>query len=64
MQAAEDAWNTRDPERAAAAYSPDSVWRNRYQFLTGRAEITAFLAQKWKPSGAARPSRCASIVSQ
>ncbi len=47
MQAAEDAWNTRDPERVAAAYSPDSVWRNRDQFLTGRAEITAFLARKW-----------------
>ena len=47
VQAAEDAWNTRDPERVAAAYSPDSVWRNRDQFLTGRAEITAFLAQKW-----------------
>ena len=47
VQAAEDAWNTRDPERVAAAYSPDSVWRNRDQFLTGRAGITAFLAQKW-----------------
>ena len=47
VQAAEDAWNTRDPERVAAAYSPDSVWRNRDQFLAGRAEITAFLAQKW-----------------
>ena len=47
VQAAEDAWNTRDPERVAAAYSPDSVWRNRDQFRPGRAEITAFLAQKW-----------------
>ena len=47
LQAAEDAWNTRDPERVAAAYSPDSVWRNRDQFITGRAEIVAFLAQKW-----------------
>lgn len=47
VQAAEDAWNTRDPERVAAAYSPDSVWRNRDQFITGRAEIAAFLAQKW-----------------
>ena len=47
VQAAEDAWNTRDPERVAAAYSPDSVWRNRDQFITGRAEIVAFLAQKW-----------------
>ena len=47
VQAAEDAWNTRDPEKVAAAYSPDSVWRNRDQFITGRAEIVAFLAQKW-----------------
>jgi uncharacterized protein (TIGR02246 family) len=46
VQAAEDAWNTRDPERVAAAYSPDSVWRNRDRFLTGRAEIAAFLAEK------------------
>ena len=48
VQAAEDAWNTRDPERVAAAYSPDSVWRNRDQFLTGRAEIEAFLTRKWE----------------
>jgi uncharacterized protein len=47
VQAAEDAWNTRDPARVAAAYTPDSVWRNRSQFLTGRAEIEAFLADKW-----------------
>jgi uncharacterized protein len=47
VQAAEDAWNTRDPERVAAAYSPDSVWRNRDRFLTGRAEIAAFLQEKW-----------------
>jgi nuclear transport factor 2 (NTF2) superfamily protein len=47
VQAAEDAWNTRDPVRVAAAYSPDSVWRNRDRFLTGRAEITAFLEEKW-----------------
>jgi nuclear transport factor 2 (NTF2) superfamily protein len=47
VQAAEDAWNTRDPERVAAAYSPDSVWRNRDQFITGRAEIAAFLGEKW-----------------
>jgi nuclear transport factor 2 (NTF2) superfamily protein len=39
VQAAEDAWNTRDPERVAGAYSEDSVWRNRDEFLTGRAEI-------------------------
>lgn len=47
VQAAEDAWNTRDPERVAAAYTPDSVWRNRSAFLRGRAEIEAFLADKW-----------------
>jgi uncharacterized protein len=43
VQAAEDAWNSRDPERVAGAYSEDSVWRNRDEFLTGRAEIVAFL---------------------
>ena len=47
VQAAEDAWNTRDPARVAAAYTPDSVWRNRAEFLTGRAEIEAFLTRKW-----------------
>ena len=47
VQAAEDAWNTRDPERVAAAYSADSVWRNRDRFVTGRAEIAAFLTEKW-----------------
>lgn len=48
VQAAEDAWNTRDPERVALAYSEDSVWRNRDTFITGRAEIVAFLTSKWK----------------
>jgi nuclear transport factor 2 (NTF2) superfamily protein len=48
VQAAEDAWNTRDPERVASAYTVDSVWRNRDQFVTGRAEIIAFLTQKWE----------------
>jgi uncharacterized protein len=48
VQAAEDAWNTRDPERVALAYTEDSVWRNRDRFLTGRAEIVAFLRQKWE----------------
>src|SRR5260370_35485064 len=46
-QAAEDAWNTRDPERVAGAYSEDSVWRNRHEFITGRAEIVEFLRRKW-----------------
>lgn len=44
---AEDAWNSRDPARVARAYSPDSVWRNRSDFLQGRAAIIAFLAAKW-----------------
>jgi uncharacterized protein len=44
---AEDAWNSRDPARVASAYTPDSQWRNRTEFLTGRAAIEAFLARKW-----------------
>jgi nuclear transport factor 2 (NTF2) superfamily protein len=48
VQAAEDAWNTRDPERVALAYSEDSVWRNRSTFITGRAEIVEFLTSKWE----------------
>ena len=47
VQAAEDAWNTRDPERVALAYTEDSVWRNRDLFITGRAEIMEFLRAKW-----------------
>ena len=47
VQAAEDAWNTRDPERVAGAYTEDSLWRNRHEFLTGRAEIVEFLRRKW-----------------
>jgi uncharacterized protein len=47
VQAAEDAWNTRDPERVAQAYTVDSVWRNRDVFVTGRNEIIEFLTQKW-----------------
>ena len=45
--AAEAAWNTRDPDRVAAAYTVDSVWRNRDEFVTGREEIRAFLTRKW-----------------
>ncbi|MFJ4522436.1 nuclear transport factor 2 family protein [Streptomyces sp. NPDC088810] len=48
VQAAEDAWNTRDPHRVALAYTPDSVWRNRDRFLAGRDEIVAFLTEKWQ----------------
>jgi nuclear transport factor 2 (NTF2) superfamily protein len=48
VQAAEDAWNTRDPVTVALAYTQDSVWRNRDQFVTGRAEIVEFLHKKWE----------------
>ncbi|WP_433760423.1 nuclear transport factor 2 family protein [Nocardia sp. CA-135398] len=47
VRAAENAWNTRDPERVAAAYTEDSVWRNRDEFFTGRAAIVEFLTRKW-----------------
>ncbi|WP_028921553.1 nuclear transport factor 2 family protein [Pseudonocardia acaciae] len=47
VQAAEDAWNTRDPEKVALAYTEDSVWRNRDRFVEGRAQIVEFLRQKW-----------------
>jgi uncharacterized protein len=48
VQAAEDAWNTRDPERVALAYTEDSEWRNRSEFLSGRPAIKAFLQRKWE----------------
>jgi uncharacterized protein len=48
VQAAEDAWNTRDPQRVSLAYTEDSVWRNRDTFVTGRDEIVGFLTQKWE----------------
>ena len=44
---AEDAWNTRDPHKVSLAYTPDSVWRNRSEFLAGRAAIVEFLTRKW-----------------
>jgi nuclear transport factor 2 (NTF2) superfamily protein len=47
VKAAEDAWNTRDPERVALAYTEDSQWRNRAEFFQGREEIKAFLRRKW-----------------
>lgn len=47
VQAAEDAWNSRDPERVAMAYTPDSEWRNRDQFFSGRESIVKFLQAKW-----------------
>ena len=48
VKAAEDAWNTRDPARVAAAYTEDSEWRNRDEFIRGRAEIQRFLERKWE----------------
>jgi uncharacterized protein len=47
VRLAEDAWNSRDPERVSLAYSPDSRWRNRAEFINGRQEIVAFLTRKW-----------------
>ncbi len=47
VQAAEDAWNTRDPERVCMAYTVDTEWRNRAEFLNGRGEVKAFLERKW-----------------
>jgi hypothetical protein len=47
IQAAEDAWNSRDPERVSLAYTEDSEWRNRDEFVNGRAEIVEFLRRKW-----------------
>jgi uncharacterized protein len=48
VRLAEDAWNTRDPEKVAGAYTVDSRWRNRAEFVTGRDEIVAFLTRKWE----------------
>ena len=47
VRAAEDAWNSRDPAKIALAYTSDSLWRNRIEFMRGRAEIEAFLTRKW-----------------
>ena len=47
VRLAEDAWNTRDPEKVALAYAIDSRWRNRSEFINGRNEIIAFLSRKW-----------------
>lgn len=48
IQAAEDAWNTRDPEKVSLAYTPDTEWRNRGEFINGRDEVKAFLERKWR----------------
>jgi len=47
VKAAEDAWNTKDPEKVVLAYTPDSEWRNRSEFINGRSEIKLFLEKKW-----------------
>ncbi|MEU5658952.1 nuclear transport factor 2 family protein [Streptomyces sp. NPDC047737] len=47
VRRAEDGWNSRDPEKVALAYTPDSRWRNRSEWVTGREEIVAFLTRKW-----------------
>ncbi|HTI58455.1 nuclear transport factor 2 family protein [Mucilaginibacter sp.] len=47
VQAAEDAWNTRDPERVSLAYTVDTEWRNRTEFVNGRDKVVAFLKRKW-----------------
>jgi nuclear transport factor 2 (NTF2) superfamily protein len=47
VKMAQDAWNTRDPEKVSLAYTPDSKWRNRDEFFEGREEIVAFLRRKW-----------------
>ncbi|TMW61450.1 hypothetical protein Poli38472_012641 [Pythium oligandrum] len=51
VRAAEDAWNSRDPARVSLAYSVDSKWRNRSEFINGREEIQAFLTRKWAGEG-------------
>ncbi len=48
VRMAEDAWNSRDPDRVVLAYTPDSRWRNRTEFLQGREAIHAFLVRKWE----------------
>ena len=47
VRMAEDGWNTRDPQRVSLVYTPDSTWRNRAEFFSGRAAIVAFLTRKW-----------------
>jgi len=48
VQAAEDAWNTRDPVRVSLAYTPDTEWRNRADFVNGREQVVEFLTRKWE----------------
>ncbi|HIB63662.1 MAG TPA: nuclear transport factor 2 family protein [Phycisphaerales bacterium] len=48
IRAAEDAWNSRNPEKVSHAYSPDTIWRNRSEFVHGREQVVSFLTHKWK----------------
>jgi len=48
VQLAEDAWNTRNPEKVTLAYTPDTEWRNRSEFLNGRQQVIQFLTRKWQ----------------
>lgn len=48
VRMAENAWNTKDPAKVALAYTPDTTWRNRSEFISGRAEVEAFLVRKWE----------------
>jgi uncharacterized protein len=48
VQAAEDAWNSKDPERVSKAYTPDTEWRNRSEFINGREQVQEFLKRKWE----------------
>ena len=57
VKAAQDAWNTHDPEKVSLAYTEDSVWRNRDEFLEGRDEIRAFLRRKWDRELGYRPRK-------
>ena len=54
IQAAEDAWNSKNPEKVSLAYTVDTEWRNRNEFLSGRAEVQAFLTRKWEKEHAYR----------
>lgn len=54
VRLAEDAWNSRDPHRVSLAYTVDSIWRNRAEFITGRDQIVAFLQRKWAKEQAYR----------
>ena len=57
VQAAEDAWNSRDPERVALAYTEDTEWRNRTEFINGRAQVVEFLRRKWKQGTGLPPQK-------